>query len=256
MAPPSYGEEVLGRRCMVLFREEEGRDRPYAGTVIAFKAELTNDGVEREHYIHFDDDEKWWFDLDEQKQNERLWWSDVEDGKPPARKEASAKQAVAVTQEDEDDEEEQDEEEYIEATPQKPKAKKTRKEMEHVAVTPERPWKVQRTLEGNVSWIEEMKQWLLTVPHGRGKVASEANAKTVLSKVRKLASGSGIHYAGWPEGITFYKGEKVDLSYDFDTMFEEAEQFEETYGKDKGHGWALRHPIKKLKLYQEYVNGK
>jgi len=37
-------------------------------------------------------------------------------------------------------------------------------------------------------------------------------------------------------------------------MAAEARDYESMYGKDKGHGWLLKHPIEKLKLFQEYYN--
>ena len=72
--------------------------------------------------------------------------------------------------------------------------------------------------------------------------------------MRRLASGEGITYKHWPPGTVFYEGRCVDLSYDFNRMALEARNYENYYGKDKGHGWLLRHPIGKLKLYQEYCN--
>jgi hypothetical protein len=46
---------------------------------------------------------------------------------------------------------------------------------------------------------------------------------------------------------------KVDLTFDFGQMHDEAVRIEDTHGRDKGNGWLLKHPIRKLELYQEYT---
>jgi hypothetical protein len=73
-----------------------------------------------------------------------------------------------------------------------------------------------------------------------------------MRQVRKLASGAGIGYKQWPEHTIFYKNVEVNLDNDFYEMYQEALDWEERHGKDKGHGWLLLHPIKKLQLYKEY----
>jgi hypothetical protein len=46
--------------------------------------------------------------------------------------------------------------------------------------------------------------------------------------------------------------EKVSLKDDFNALYAEAQTFQNTHGHDRGNGWLLFHPIKKLKLLQEY----
>ena len=41
--------------------------------------------------------------------------------------------------------------------------------------------------------------------------------------------------------------------FDFDDLYIQAVAFEAAHGKDKGNGWRLKHPIKKLALYKEYL---
>lgn len=104
------------------------------------------------------------------------------------------------------------------------------------------------------SLIDEMHDFLLAVPHGRGhKTISQENARSVIRQVRLLTSGKGITYHHWNEGVVFAKGRRIDLlSTNFDDLLFEAKQFELDNGKDRGNGWLLQHPITKMQIYQEY----
>lgn len=104
-----------------------------------------------------------------------------------------------------------------------------------------------------------MHSWMVTAPAGRIKPGKdekplcEENAERVRKQVEKLASGKGIPYVRWKKGVRFYRGKKVDLSFDFHKMLQEAKKFEEKHGEDVGHGWVLTHPIKKLQLYKAFL---
>ena len=75
---------------------------------------------------------------------------------------------------------------------------------------------------------------------------SDSNIANVMRHVKKLCSGEGIIYKGWLKGTVFKKGEHVNLAMDFDRMLDDARDFENENGEDKGHGWLLRHSITKL----------
>jgi hypothetical protein len=113
------------------------------------------------------------------------------------------------------------------------------------------------THELDDDWIAKMHTFLLQVPHGQGqskKTVSHTNAERVIAKVRQLMSGEGITYHHWPEGIVFGENLHINiLSTNFSHLMDEAIEFEERYGRDLGNGWLLRHPIEKLRLYQEYL---
>lgn len=113
------------------------------------------------------------------------------------------------------------------------------------------------THEVNDDWITKMHTFLLKVPHGQGqskKTVSHTNAERVISKVRQLMSGEGISYHHWPDGTVFGKNLNINIvSTNFTHLLDEAIEFEDRYGKDLGNGWLLRHPIEKLRLYQEYL---
>jgi hypothetical protein len=106
-------------------------------------------------------------------------------------------------------------------------------------------------------WIDEMHSFLIFIPHGTKntkKSISVPNARTDIRQVRRLTSGDGITYKHWPTGTIFAPNERIHLSTtNFDQLFDRAKAWEERYGKDKGNGWLLKHPIMKLKIYQQHV---
>lgn len=100
----------------------------------------------------------------------------------------------------------------------------------------------------DIPWVRDFTDWIIT------QNMSVGNARSVLRQVTKLAKGEGVGYKGnWPDHVFYCKDRPIDLYYDFDEMTKEARRYEDTYGEDKGHGWLTRHPIKKLKLYQDYL---
>lgn len=100
----------------------------------------------------------------------------------------------------------------------------------------------------DIVWIREMAQWL------ENEQVSQSNGRTVLQKVTKLAKGEGVDYTKhWPTHAVFLKNIKVDLNFRFDLMGQLARQYEKIFGKDKSNGWLLKHPIKKMLLYQQHL---
>jgi hypothetical protein len=82
---------------------------------------------------------------------------------------------------------------------------------------------------------------------------SDANCRSVLRQVDKLSSGEGITYSGWPEGTYFKAGVKITPLSDLITLREEATEMELRCGRDTGNGWLLKHPIKKLLMFQQFA---
>lgn len=96
--------------------------------------------------------------------------------------------------------------------------------------------------------VDGMDTWLEKVVK-----VSTSNKRNIMGKVKKLCAGEGLHLSTWNDDIMFVSGYPVRLSMDFGEMLEDAKKYEDKYGEDKGHGWGLRHPIKKLHEYQKYV---
>lgn len=89
--------------------------------------------------------------------------------------------------------------------------------------------------------------------NSKGEGLSEKNVKSIMRQVKRFCSGEGTDYKNWPRGVKFLEGEEVHLGMDFENMLQAAKDFEDKYGKDKGNGWLLKHPIKKLGNYQKWV---
>jgi len=138
-------------------------------------------------------------------------------------------------------------------TPSPPKKKRSKRTTKSSA----RPRKLSYDEDGP-EWLSDMLDFLENVPHGpSGKTCSSTNAKSVFRQVRKLCSGDGITYKGWEDGVIFAKDRKITLEdTDLDALHKEARAFEAEHGRDKGHGWLLLHPIKKMKLYKEHRDSK
>ncbi|CAH0376842.1 unnamed protein product [Pelagomonas calceolata] len=92
-------------------------------------------------------------------------------------------------------------------------------------------------------------------PDGEHPV-SEQNRRSVIRQVRKLVSGEGVTYSYWPEGRVFRKDEPVTMQSDISAIIEDARDYEDQYGEDRGHGWLLNHPLRKLLFYQHYLDTK
>ena len=69
-------------------------------------------------------------------------------------------------------------------------------------------------------------------------------------------SGEGVTYAYWPDGVVFRKGEPVTMQSDISKIIDDARDYEDQYGEDRGHGWLLNHPLRKLLFYQHYLDTK
>ena len=88
------------------------------------------------------------------------------------------------------------------------------------------------------------------------KELSEQNRRSVIRQVRKLVSGEGVTYSYWPDNVVFRKGEPVTMQSDISKIIDDARDYEDQYGEDRGHGWLLNHPLRKLLFYQHYLDTK
>lgn len=105
------------------------------------------------------------------------------------------------------------------------------------------------TMDSN--YLEKFQEFL--VYHNK---ISEQNVRNVMRQVTKLASGQGVRYDsrsyGWKSHQIFQKGVKVTPLSDFVELMELAQQAEDEWGRDHGNGWLLRHPLKKMLLFQQF----
>jgi hypothetical protein len=78
-----------------------------------------------------------------------------------------------------------------------------------------------------------------------------------MRQVSKLARGEGVRYEspnyGWAEGCYFMRGTEVTPMSDIVQLMEKAQECEDRWGRDRGNGWLLSHPLKKLLLFQQFA---
>jgi hypothetical protein len=100
--------------------------------------------------------------------------------------------------------------------------------------------------------LDDLRAFLVT----KGK--SSSNIDSIIRVVKKLVSGAGVEHKSKP-GETFNYGQIVTLATDLYALQAEAEEWL-PYKKndprgclDRGHGWALNHPIVNLRDFKEHV---
>lgn len=134
---------------------------------------------------------------------------------------------------------------------ERPAVKKPRAVRQRGIVSPSLSPDQRAALDDSQDWLDELDHFLRHLPHGsKHQPCSPDNARNVMCQVKKLVAGCGITYTHWSAGVVFQK--KVSLKNDFDALYAEAQAFQNEHGHDRGNGWLLLHPIKKLKLFQEY----
>ena len=105
--------------------------------------------------------------------------------------------------------------------------------------------KEKEKLESMKGTIDKFESFLI------GLGDSEQNRRQVLRQARKLLSGQGVEH---PRNDAFFRrNDPVHLGCNFRDLISDAWDFENTYGEDYGHGWLLRHPLKKLWLFQNHM---
>lgn len=80
-------------------------------------------------------------------------------------------------------------------------------------------------------WVKEMEIYLKDVEN-----ISHQNLVSVMRQITKLVEGEGITYHNWPNGTYFYEDKKIHLGVDCDQMYDDAVDYENDYGRDKGNG--------------------
>jgi hypothetical protein len=80
-------------------------------------------------------------------------------------------------------------------------------------------------------WVEDMREYLL-----HDERLSASNCASVMRQVIKLASGVGVTYARWPDGVGFGQRRRINMGANFDEMLDGAVDFENEHGADLGNG--------------------
>lgn len=109
-------------------------------------------------------------------------------------------------------------------------------------------------LKARVDWLEGLEAFLSDrKAHALwfGKPCSPSNVKTTISQLRKLESGKGIAHPR--ANVVFCAGRPLRLKDDVPHLIEQAKAWLDKHGEDKGHGWLLNHPLRKLLAYQRHL---
>ena len=103
-------------------------------------------------------------------------------------------------------------------------------------------------LENAQEWLASFERFL------KRRGDSDANRRQVLNQTTKLVSGFGIqHPRSQKEGCVFRKGVPLRLDDDVESILNDAWAWEAIHGEDLGHGWLVRHPLKKIILFQRHT---
>lgn len=84
-----------------------------------------------------------------------------------------------------------------------------------------------------------------------GKPCSPSNVKATILQLRKLQSGKGIPHPR--ANAVFCAGRPLRLHDDVPQLVQQAKAWLDKHGEDKGHGWLVAHPLKKLLVYQKHL---
>ena len=110
------------------------------------------------------------------------------------------------------------------------------------------------TLDKAQDWLTAMGTFLSTHGHGStGNSITAVNLGRTLNKLSILASGAGLTYGHWGDGVVFHPF-PIDLHTDTLTLLEDAREWSLEHGKDLGNGWLMKHPITKLACYQVHLS--
>jgi hypothetical protein len=93
-------------------------------------------------------------------------------------------------------------------------------------------------------WVKDMEYYFSKL---EGNSAS--NVQRVMCTVQKLVSGDGVRH---PQTKAYFlRNKAIHLGLDFRQMLDEATEWVYENGGDRGNGWLIEHPVKKLWLYQQ-----
>jgi len=260
-----YRESVLGKDVWVQFPVENSDLRFFKGTItrmtVSYPEDDTTKSLEYTHYIHFGDDDDGFYNLTDLETTGYLRWNDngitekktsseTSVGSGTTQNEEATNTNISTTTTAVPVTPQRGQKRSSDSSSTQPKARVKQEPGVIVGVNITDP-------SNNEIELPDFENWLRRIhKRSRGQPISNANARSVMNRVNDLILGRGIQYKNWPDGIKFHENHFVDLGTDFVDLLQQAKQFEKAFGEDKGHGWLLKHPIRKLQLYKEYIQDK
>ena len=80
---------------------------------------------------------------------------------------------------------------------------------------------------------------------------SAGNCSKVFKSLRKLVEGKGIRCPNWQEGVLFRKDHALtSMIADLVSILKDYLTMEDQHGQDKGNGWVLKMPLRKMVRFQ------
>ena len=165
------------------------------------------------------------------------------------------------TDDDDDDkkmkgEDTDDDDKKMAAVVTPPKKKRKKKMTKIVPLSDEEKEIIEKKIDDSSTYLIKFEEYLNNVD-AAGEL-SKQNKRSVLRQVNKLVGGEGIRYDSktedcWPQGCYFLKGVKVSPTDDIAKLMVDAKACEEQWGRDRGNGWLLRHPLGKMAAFQQYL---
>jgi len=291
--PLSYRENVLGKHVIIDFWDESTRTLvPYLGQIQEMKVTLQTDGMlQWEHFVVFEDGDQLWFDLKQEEEEGHLMWTKdcISNSRPACcvlqhnTGNTKRQRTTAAVQEEDEDVDissvrstvtavslvgSSDSHPHLLDDPVQMGCDSVVKETSCLAQSYNKLQ--QQLVDSRVNnryghgqtialtqdRLNGMYRWMTEIPNGtRNQPMSPEQANLIMQKVRALANGEGISHArSGLNGVAFYKNLKVDLSFDFDEMWQRAKEFELKHGKDiSGDHSLLFQPVAKLRQYKEFL---
>jgi len=119
-------------------------------------------------------------------------------------------------------------------------------DVEEYTLTDEDKEKLKATCDEN--YLNKLAEFLT-----HHNACSPANVRTVMRQAKLLYDGDGVFYKWWPEkNSIFMKGVRITPLTDIVQVLLDAKAWENKYGSDKGNGWLLQHPLKKMLIFQQF----
>ena len=254
-----YKADALGKQVWIKFPvddEDDGEFKFFQGTITrmqaAYEGDDVNKPIEYTHFVKFGDTDDAFYDLSDLEMTGYLRWEEPseEDAAPAAMEGIKAPESSITTTA-----QVVNNTRVVTPTKTTNKRKSRPTSTKRAKVKTEPGTSASNYEKGNDEInLQEFEHWLRNVHRGsKGDPLSESNVRTTMNRVRDLISGRGVSYKNWPSSVRFCPTTKVDLTFDITELHQKAKNFEAIHGRDKGNGWLLQHPIKKLLLYKEHV---
>lgn len=110
---------------------------------------------------------------------------------------------------------------------------------------------------GSTEWLVEIEERFLRDPVASRSffnAQSDANVQTVMRQLHKMASGDGIPHPRNKDAPPFLAGKALTVEHEVGALLLDADDWLDEWGRDLSNGWLLKHPLKKLLAFQQFLS--